>query len=64
MAVYRKDELAKILRDKRGNRTQAEFAEWLGVSRQALIQFEKGTYPPGDAVLDKLDLEKTYSDKK
>jgi hypothetical protein len=54
------DQLPQYVLDKRGHRTQEEFAETLGVTRQAVVQWEKGQTLPKAEILAKLGLAKGY----
>lgn len=55
-----KEEFKDYVKSKRGTRTHEEFAASLGVSKQAVGQYENGTSRPGDEVLRKLGLEKGF----
>jgi transcriptional regulator with XRE-family HTH domain len=53
-------ELPAYLKRLRGTRTQAEFGAYLGVSKQAVTQYENGSTPPKPSTLAKLGITKVY----
>ena len=52
--------LAKRIGEIRGRQSQAEFAQRFGVSRQSVVRWENGDYPPPDEVLAKLHIRHEY----
>ena len=54
------DELLNLLRDKQGDRTQAELAKEIGISPAYLSDVLAGRRDPGPSVLDFLGIEKAY----
>lgn len=60
MKIISQDQLPKFVLDKRGTRTQVEFAASLGITKQALMQYEKGKTLPRPEILEKLGLSKCY----
>lgn len=53
-------QLPAYLKKVRGDRTQAEFGALLGVSKQAVTQYETAVTQPGPKVLKKLGIEKMF----
>lgn len=53
-------QLPVYLKKVRGDRTQAEFGAFLGITKQAVTQYEAGDIKPSQKVLDKLGIEKMY----
>lgn len=53
-------ELSEMVKRARGARTQAELAEELGVSPQAVSQWETGAYEPSSKNLEKLGIKLKY----
>jgi DNA-binding XRE family transcriptional regulator len=53
-------ELTEVIKKCRGNRTQEEFAELLGVSRQSVNQWEVGSVIPKQEHLEKMGIRGHY----
>lgn len=53
-------ELSEIIKKLRGDKTQAEFAEELGVSKQAVSQWETGSTEPSDKIRAALGIQTQY----
>ena len=60
MKTISEEELPAYIRTLRGTRTQAEFGGHLGVSKQAVTQYENGTTQPKSEILAKLGLSRCY----
>ena len=60
MKFLTQKQVQQYVKHMRGKRTHAEFAAWLGVSKQAVGQYESGNALPGDRVLEKLKLTKAF----
>jgi DNA-binding XRE family transcriptional regulator len=60
MRVVSEDNLPKYLRKRRGDKTQAEFGLFLGVSKQSVMQYEKGLSRPMAETMKKLGIERCY----
>jgi transcriptional regulator with XRE-family HTH domain len=60
MKTISEEELPGYIKRLRGDRTQAEFGEHLGISKQAVTQYENGTIQPKPEILAKLGIEKCY----
>jgi DNA-binding XRE family transcriptional regulator len=60
MAIISEDDLPKYIRKKRGETTQTEFGASLGVSKQSVMQYEKGLARPTKEAMAKLGIERCY----
>jgi ribosome-binding protein aMBF1 (putative translation factor) len=60
MKIITPEQLPQFVLDKRGKKTQEEFAAEFGVTKQAVVQWEKGQTMPKADVLEKLGLAKCY----
>lgn len=54
MSIINTEAIGKRLRDLRGERTQAEIADAVGVTTMAISQYERGERMPSDAIKLKL----------
>ena len=54
MAEFNKKEIADKLKQLRGERTQKEVADAIGVTSMAISQYEQGERVPSDAIKIKL----------
>jgi DNA-binding XRE family transcriptional regulator len=52
--------IPELVREVRGQAKQAEFAEFLGVSRQTVYLWESGKFRPSDAQLAKMGITVEY----
>jgi DNA-binding transcriptional regulator YiaG len=53
-------ELKDIIKRRRGSMSQSEFAQFCGVHRQLVYQWEKGTSKPSKGMMDKLGIRVKY----
>jgi DNA-binding transcriptional regulator YiaG len=60
MKIIAEGDLPEFLRKRRGEMTQTEFGAFLGVTKQSVMQYEKGLSRPTKAALKKLGIEKCY----
>jgi DNA-binding XRE family transcriptional regulator len=60
MKVIAEDDLPEYLRTRRGEMTQTEFGLSLGVSKQSVMQYEKGLSRPTKEVMEKLGIQRCY----
>jgi transcriptional regulator with XRE-family HTH domain len=60
MKSFNESEVIAMLKANQGKRTQAEFAEHIGITAQYLGDVYRGRRAPGPTILDYLGLEKTY----
>jgi transcriptional regulator with XRE-family HTH domain len=60
MKVIAEDDLPEYLRKRRADKTQAEFGLFLGVSKQSVMQYEKGLSRPTAEAMKKLGIERCY----
>jgi transcriptional regulator with XRE-family HTH domain len=60
MKIIAEKDLPEYLRKRRGDKTQAEFGAFLGVSKQSVMQYEKGLSRPTAEAMKKLGIERCY----
>jgi DNA-binding XRE family transcriptional regulator len=60
MKVIAENDLPAYLRKRRGEMTQTEFGLFLGVSKQSVMQYEKGLSRPTKEAMKKLGIERCY----
>jgi len=60
MRTISEEELPGYIKKLRGSLTQAEYGEQLGVSKQAVTQYENGMIQPKSEILAKLGIERCY----
>jgi DNA-binding transcriptional regulator YiaG len=60
MKIISEDNLPEYLRKKRGEMTQTQFGVVLGVSKQSVMQYEKGLSRPTKEAMKKLGIERCY----
>jgi transcriptional regulator with XRE-family HTH domain len=60
MRTISEEELPAYIRKLRGAHTQAEYGALLGVSKQAVTQYENGSIQPKPEILAKLGIERCY----
>jgi len=56
-------ELPEYIKRLRGKRTQEEFGKILGVSKQAVTQYESGATQPKSEILSLMGLERCFRNK-
>jgi transcriptional regulator with XRE-family HTH domain len=64
MMTISEEELPGYIKKLRGALTQAEYGEHLGVSKQAVTQYENGMIQPKPEILAKLGIERCYRVRK
>jgi DNA-binding transcriptional regulator YiaG len=64
MKIISEDNLPEYLRKKRGEMTQTQFGVFLGVSKQSVMQYEKGLSRPTKEAMKKLGIERCYRETK
>jgi DNA-binding transcriptional regulator YiaG len=60
MKIIAESDLPEYLRKRRGEMTQTEFGAFLGVTKQSVMQYEKGLSRPTKEALKKLGIQKCY----
>jgi DNA-binding transcriptional regulator YiaG len=60
MKVIAEDDLPEYLRKRRGEMTQTEFGKFLGVTKQSVMQYEKGLSRPTKEAMKKLGIVRCY----
>jgi transcriptional regulator with XRE-family HTH domain len=60
MKTISEEDLPAYIRKLRGARTQAQYGEELGISKQAVTQYENGSTQPKSEILAKLGIERCY----
>jgi DNA-binding XRE family transcriptional regulator len=60
MKIISEAALPEYLRKRRGEMTQTEFGAFLGVSKQSIMQYEKGLARPTKKAMTKLGIERCY----
>ncbi len=61
MKTFTESQVVQMLKDGQGKMTQAEYAKEIGVSAQYLGDVYHGRRAPGPAILNYLEMEKTFT---